>query len=253
MELKNNKVYSFIVVAVGLAFIALSFLGKLPRYFLLALGIAVIVGIVLLNVLNIEEEEESFEGFYTDHNSPANNASMMENNMMENNIMGNNMMENNMMENNMMENNMMENNMANNVDVPNNVDELNNNNNNNNVERSEQVGNNEDYKSVEGELQSRNHLPNDCYPKDVLSPEELLPKDVDSVWAQSVPAGQGSLGDKNFLNAGFHVGVNTVGQSMRNANRQIRSEPPNPQVKVSPWLQSTIEPDLNRKPLEIGA
>ena len=225
-----------------------TFLGKLPRYFLLALGIAIIIGIILLNVLNIEEEEESLEGFYNDHESPANNA-----NMMEDNMMGNNMMGNNMMGNNMMGNNMMGNNMGNNVDVPNNVNELNNNNNNNNVERSEQVGNNEDYKSVEGELQSRNHLPNDCYPKDVLSPEELLPKDVDSVWAQSVPAGQGSLGDKNFLNAGFHVGVNTVGQSMRNANRQIRSEPPNPQVKVSPWLQSTIEPDLNRKPLEIGA
>ena len=28
--------------------------------------------------------------------------------------------------------------------------------------------------------------------------------------------------------------------------------PPNPQVKVSPWLQSTIEPDTNRKPMEIG-
>ena len=48
------------------------------------------------------------------------------------------------------------------------------------------------------------------------------------------------------------VGINTVGQSLRNANRQLRSEPPNPQVKVSPWLQSTIEPDSNRKPLEIG-
>ena len=39
---------------------------------------------------------------------------------------------------------------------------------------------------------------------------------------------------------------------MRNPNLQIRSEPANPQVKVSPWLQSTIEPDSNRRPLEIG-
>ena len=42
------------------------------------------------------------------------------------------------------------------------------------------------------------------------------------------------------------------GESLRNANRQLRSEPANPQVKVSPWIQSTIEPDTNRKPLEIG-
>ena len=46
--------------------------------------------------------------------------------------------------------------------------------------------------------------------------------------------------------------VNTVGQTLRNANRQLRSEPPNPQVKVSPWLQTTIEADTNRRPLEIG-
>jgi hypothetical protein len=56
----------------------------------------------------------------------------------------------------------------------------------------------------------------------------------------------------NFLTAGYHIGINTVGQTLRNANRQLRSEPLNPQVPVSPWLQTTIEPDTNRRPLEIG-
>ena len=97
-----------------------------------------------------------------------------------------------------------------------------------------------------------NKLPKDCYPKDQLSPEELLPGNENSKWAQANPKGKGELGDQNFLTAGYHIGVNTVGQSLRNANLQLRSEPPNPQVKVSPWLQSTIEPDTNRKPLEIG-
>jgi len=96
-------------------------------------------------------------------------------------------------------------------------------------------------------------LPTECYPKDTLTPQDLLPQDSNSTWAQTVPAGQGSLGDQNFLNAGFHVGINTVGQSLRNANLQLRSEPANPQMKVSPWLQSTIDPDVNRKALEIGA
>ena len=96
-------------------------------------------------------------------------------------------------------------------------------------------------------------LPSECYPKDTLTPQDLLPQDSNSTWAQTVPAGQGSLGDQNFLNAGFHVGINTVGQSLRNANLQLRSEPANPQAKVSPWLQSTIEPDVNRKAMEIGA
>ena len=96
-------------------------------------------------------------------------------------------------------------------------------------------------------------LPSECYPKDTLTPQDLLPQDSNSTWAQTVPAGQGSLGDQDFLNAGFHVGINTVGQSLRNANLQLRSEPANPQSKVSPWLQSTIEPDVNRKAMEIGA
>lgn len=93
----------------------------------------------------------------------------------------------------------------------------------------------------------------DCYPKDRLTTDDLLPKDAaNSKWAQSNPAGQGDVKDQNFLTAGYMVGVNTVGQSLRNANLQLRSEPPNPQFKVSPWQQSTIEPDMNRRPLEIS-
>ena len=94
-------------------------------------------------------------------------------------------------------------------------------------------------------------LPSECYPKDVLSSADLLPRDANSLWAQVSPSGQGSLADQNFLTSGFHIGINTVGQTLRNANRQLRSEPLNPQVKVSPWQQTTIEPDINRRPLEI--
>ena len=101
--------------------------------------------------------------------------------------------------------------------------------------------------------QNPSRLPNECYPRDVLTPGDLLPGDANSSWAQVVPNGQGNLGDQNFLNAGHHVGINTVGQSLRNANMQLRSEPANPQLKVSPWLQTTIEPDINRRAMEIGA
>jgi hypothetical protein len=95
--------------------------------------------------------------------------------------------------------------------------------------------------------------PNSCFPKNTqLQPEELLPADANSQWAQSCPAGQGSIGDQNFLTAGHHTGINTVGNSLRNANLQLRSEPPNPQVSVGPWNTSTISPDLNRRPLEVG-
>ena len=98
-----------------------------------------------------------------------------------------------------------------------------------------------------------NQLPSECRPKDVLMAYELLPADANSQWAQVNPSGQGSLADQNFLTSGFHIGINTVGQTLRNANRQLRSEPLNPQVKVSPWQQTTIEPDINRRPLEISS
>ena len=94
--------------------------------------------------------------------------------------------------------------------------------------------------------------PAGCYPRDQLTPSELLPKDMNSIWAEQNPMGPGSLKGKNFLSAGALIGVNTVGQSMRNANLQIRSEPPNPQVAVSIFNQSTIQPDISHRPLEVG-
>ena len=92
-----------------------------------------------------------------------------------------------------------------------------------------------------------------CISKEQLQASDLLPNVSSSApvgW--SVQDGAGELNDKNFLNAGYHVGINTVGQSLRNANLQLRSECPNPTVKVSPWLQTTIDADLNRSPLDIG-
>jgi hypothetical protein len=94
--------------------------------------------------------------------------------------------------------------------------------------------------------------PAGCYPRDQLTPSELLPRDMNSIWAEQNPMGPGSLKGKNFLSAGALIGVNTVGQSLRNANLQVRSEPPNPQVAISIFNQSTISPDISHRPLEIG-
>ena len=109
---------------------------------------------------------------------------------------------------------------------------------------------NEQYKPIDFKQKTKT---NDCFPRDKLTAEDLLPKDAaNSKWAQVNPAGQGELKNQNFLTAGYHVGINTQGNSMRNANLQLRSEPVNPQIKVSPWMNSTIQPDLNRRPLEVG-
>ena len=87
----------------------------------------------------------------------------------------------------------------------------------------------------------------------IQNPSELLPKDTNSQWAQLNPVGSGELANVQLLRAGYHIGIDTIGQSLRNSNLQIRSEPPNPQLNVGPWNQSTITGDFMRPPLEIGS
>ena len=95
-----------------------------------------------------------------------------------------------------------------------------------------------------------------CYPRSSLTAKDLLPADLDatnSKWASMNPTTGGAIEDQNLLTAGWTVGVNTVQNSLRNPNLQLRSEPPNPVKPVSPWMISTIGPDTNRRDMEIGS
>lgn len=119
------------------------------------------------------------------------------------------------------------------------------------IKAAEPLGSNES----PGPAMGLGRAPSTCYPQPALSAQDLLPKEDSAAiqeFNQVQPAGEGILQGVNMLDAGFHVGVNTVGQSLRNGNQQLRSEPPNPQVQVSPWMMSTIGPDLMRRPLEDG-
>jgi hypothetical protein len=112
---------------------------------------------------------------------------------------------------------------------------------------------NEVFASATGVQSTMPGIPASCSKPNIQNPAELLPKDSNSQWAQLNPSGQGELANVNLLKAGYHIGIDTIGQTLRNANLQIRSEPPNPQLNVGPWMQSTIEPDFMRPPLEIGS
>jgi hypothetical protein len=84
------------------------------------------------------------------------------------------------------------------------------------------------------------------------NPSDLLPKDNNNSWSQLNPAGAGPLGNMNFLKAGALIGIDTIGQTLRNANLQLRSDPSIKKVDVGPWAHSTIDPDPYRRPWEIG-
>ena len=121
-----------------------------------------------------------------------------------------------------------------------------------NVEPSQPLGQNETYASATGMSTSTQGLPPSCSRSPVADPSELLPKDTNSQWAQLNPSGSGDLQNVNLLRSGYHMGIDTVGNTLRNANLQLRSEPANPQLNVGPWNNTTISPDTMRTPLELG-
>jgi hypothetical protein len=98
-----------------------------------------------------------------------------------------------------------------------------------------------------------NKVPGDCFPKDRLTADDLLPKDAaNAKWAQVNPAGQGDVRDQNFLTAGALIGIDTVGSTLRNASHDIRGDSiPNPRG-VWPIMNSTIEPNLLQRKLEMA-
>lgn len=125
--------------------------------------------------------------------------------------------------------------------------------NNAGVRAAEPLGQNEVFSSAKGIQTTMQGIPSSCGNKaNITNPSELLPKDTNAGWAQLNPSGQGMLSNINLLKAGYNIGIDTISGSLRNANLQIRSEPPNPQQNVSIWNNSTITPNFQNVPLEIG-
>jgi hypothetical protein len=112
----------------------------------------------------------------------------------------------------------------------------------------------EEPKKEEGEVKP-NDAPVAGYEmQNVANPVDLLPKDENSKFAElnpNVMTAEGVAGS-DMLEAGYHIGLDTVGQTLRNANLQLRSDPIIPKKDVGPWMTSTIEADVARTPLELG-
>ena len=90
--------------------------------------------------------------------------------------------------------------------------------------------------------------------KPIGDPSTLLPNDQNSQWAGLNPTSmnKGDVLMPDLLQAGYHIGLDTIGQTLRNPNLQLRSDPIISKMDSGPWNQSTMEPDLARTPLELG-
>ena len=79
----------------------------------------------------------------------------------------------------------------------------------------------------------------------------LLPKpNIPGQETWDINAPDNILANQNFLSSTQQVGVDTVLGSLRNPSYDIRNNIPNPINVVSPWLNTTILPDLERRPLD---
>lgn len=79
----------------------------------------------------------------------------------------------------------------------------------------------------------------------------LLPKPTipgANSWNTGAP--QDILANQNFLSASQQIGVDTVLSSNKNPSYDIRNTIPNPINVVSPWNNTSITPDLDRRPLD---
>lgn len=81
--------------------------------------------------------------------------------------------------------------------------------------------------------------------------KDYLPLEVNDEWFDTdFSQAKHDIKDNKLINTDRYViGVNTVGQSLKNASYDIRTTIPNPKMSVSPWNNSTYEPDNNKKSL----
>jgi len=76
--------------------------------------------------------------------------------------------------------------------------------------------------------------------------DKLLPKESNDEWFDD-PYQSANVNSSHLINLFRPVAVNTIGNSLKNASHDIRGSPANPKYPVSPWSNSSIEPDINIK------
>ena len=81
--------------------------------------------------------------------------------------------------------------------------------------------------------------------------KDYLPKEINDDWFNTdFSQAKYNINDDKLINTEkYIIGINTVGQSLKNASYDIRGSINVPKFSVSPWNNSTTEADYNIKPL----
>lgn len=108
-----------------------------------------------------------------------------------------------------------------------------------------QKKNNEENVNLNGNARGKNAK--DENPEDIYDVDKLLPKEIKKDWFEVTPEPI-RVKDRHLINTTRPVGINTIGTTLKNPSLDIRGAPSCPKYVVSPWMQSSIEPDTNIKP-----
>jgi c-di-AMP phosphodiesterase-like protein len=81
---------------------------------------------------------------------------------------------------------------------------------------------------------------------ELFNDDKLLPQEVNKDWFETMPDPI-KVKNRHLININKPFGTDTIGSSLKNASRDIRGNIPAPKFVVSPFLNSSIEPDLNTK------
>jgi len=80
--------------------------------------------------------------------------------------------------------------------------------------------------------------------KDKFNPASLMPKEKNGEWFDD-PYETTNVKSSHLINVYRPIGVNTIQTTLKNPSHDIRGTPANPKYAVSPWGNSSYEPDTN--------
>lgn len=99
-----------------------------------------------------------------------------------------------------------------------------------------------------GEMAAVDHTDEKIIVDDLFNADNYLPQISHKDWFD-VPPSPVDVKNRHLINVTRPIGVDSVASSKKNASYDIRGNPPCPKFVVSPWMQSSIDPDVNIKGL----
>ena len=80
--------------------------------------------------------------------------------------------------------------------------------------------------------------------KDLMNSEKLLPQQENKDWFDTVEDAI-TVKNRHLINISRPLGIDSIGSSMKLANWDIRGRPVCPKFATSPFLNSSVEPDVS--------